>query len=97
MAVASFAPTATAFLTALPTVSTNIALPATGSPTIAYVTNTDDFWIYVSLGTSSVTASETTSIPIPPRGQLPLTIGTNTYIAAISLEKPVGVNITVGN
>jgi len=97
MAVASFGPTATTFLTALPTVSTAIILPTTGTPTIAYVTNTDDFWIYVSLGNSSVSASETTSMPIPPRGQLPLTIGTNTYLAAISLDKPVGVNITVGN
>jgi hypothetical protein len=96
--VPSFAPTASVEMTATQQ-SSNIALPTTGTPTIAIVQNLGEKWVYVALGTSnSVQVSPRAGIPIPPHGPaVPLTIGTNTYLAAVSLANVSAINITVGN
>lgn len=97
MTIASLAPTATIFLTAR-SVSSQVALPTTGTPTVALVSNTGDQVAFVQLGASaSVTATIQGSTPVMPGEQLALTIGTNTNMAAITLSHQVGINITVGN
>jgi hypothetical protein len=96
MAIASFAPTATVVLDASAT-SSRVALPVTGTPTIVLVTNTSDSPVWVQLGTVTVTASPSTSLAVVPDGQIALTIGANTHIAAIALYGIDGVNVTVGN
>jgi hypothetical protein len=96
MAIASFAPTATVVLDATP-VSSRVALPTTGTPTIVMVTNTGNEPVWVQLGTVTVTASQSSSLAIAPYGQIALTIGTNTFIAVIASYGVDGVNVTVGN
>lgn len=96
MAIASFGPTATTTLFAGST-SANIVLPTTGTPTIAVVTNTGEYWAYVALGSNTVTASEKGSMAIAPRSSVALTIGAATYIAGIALGGGVLLNVTVGN
>jgi hypothetical protein len=95
MALAGFAPTATTLLSAGPT-SSNIILPTTGSPVTAVVTNTSQGFVYVLLGGSNVTVTPATGLALAPGASFPLTIGTNTYLAAITLQGAAGVNITVG-
>lgn len=96
MAIASFGPTATVAVEATST-SAATALPTSGTPTIALVSNISASTVFAALGSSSsVTATVTGSVPILPMSQLALTIGANTYIALIS-ESVAGVNITVGN
>lgn len=95
MTIASFAPTATVVLDASAT-SSRVLLPTTGTPTVALVTNTSDGMVWVQLGGPTVTASQTSSLVVMPGSQIALTIGTNTYIAAISLFVVEGVNVTVG-
>jgi hypothetical protein len=96
MAIASFAPTATIVLEAGAT-SSNAALPTTGSPTVAMVTNTGAAPVWVQLGGSGVTASSASSLAIMPGAQVALTIGTNTYIAVVAAYTVEGVNVTVGS
>lgn len=95
MAIASFAPTATIVLDASVT-SSRAALPTTGTPTVAMVTNSGSAPIWVQLGGSSVTASPSSSLVVAPYGQVALTIGANTYIAVIAMYGVEGVNVTVG-
>jgi hypothetical protein len=96
MAIASFAPTATIVLDAGAT-SSNAALPTTGTPTVAMVTNTGAAPVWVQLGGSSVTASPSTSLAVMPGAQVALTIGANTYIAVVAAYAVEGVNVTVGS
>jgi hypothetical protein len=91
----SIAPTASAFLSATP-VSANILLPTTGAPTIALVTNTGDHTVFVALGSISVVATGNLSLPIMGGGQIALTIGAATYIAAVTDTGEAGLVITVG-
>ena len=95
MAIASFNPTATAFLNA-GTASANIAIPTTGTPTIAMVTNLGQYPAFVAIGTAGTLAATTLDLPVMPNGQFPLTIGTNTTLAAVTLQQTTGLNITVG-
>jgi hypothetical protein len=95
MAIASFAPSATIVLDAGAT-STRALLPTTGSPTTALVTNTGSEPVWVQLGSSTVTASQSSSLAVVPHGQIALTIGSNTYIAVIAVYDVEGVNVTVG-
>jgi hypothetical protein len=96
MAIASFAPTASIVLDASAT-SSRAVLPTTGTPTIALATNTSATPVWVQLGNATVTASPDTSLAVVPNGQIALTIGANTYIAAIALYGIDGINVTVGN
>jgi hypothetical protein len=98
--IAAFRPTGQASIAAT-TTSANVALPTTGasSPiaTTVVVTNEDaSATAFVLLGTSNaVTATVSTGMPIPPHGQVVLTIGANTFIAAIG-SAAATVGITTG-
>jgi hypothetical protein len=95
MTIASFAPTASINL-AISTTSANVAIPTTGTPTVALVTNMAERVAYVQMGTSNAVAATTTSLAIEPRESVSLTIGTNTYIAGLALSGVGQLNIAVG-
>jgi hypothetical protein len=96
MALSGFAPSGSVFLSAAPT-SSQVALPVSDSPPTALVTNTGDQVAYVELGTSSaVVAAIQTSMAVLPGQSVALTLGANTNLAAITLSRQVGLNITTG-
>ena len=95
MAIASFAPSGGAQLVAGP-LSGRILLPTAGSPTIALVTNLGQAPVFVALGDNTVVAAIGTGVAIPPNGQIWLTIGSATYLAAIGLGGAAAVSISVG-
>lgn len=94
MAVNSFAPTAATYIEA-GTTSSNVILPTTGTPTVALVANLGVVPVYVLLGSSNaVVVTSATGLPIFPNDKIYLTIGANTYIAAIAAQTtPVQVNV----
>jgi hypothetical protein len=102
MALASLNPTASITLSA-GKVSTAVAIPTTGSPTTAVVTNilapgneTGNV-AFLQMGTSSaVQASDLTSYAVLAGQSVALTIGSNTYIAAVTQFGETQLNITVG-
>lgn len=96
MAVSSFAPTAYVALDAT-TVSSNVTLPTTGSPTVAYVSNMGAAPVFVALGTAGATATANAAMPVMPYGQIALTIGTNTTLAAITDFGTAPLVIAVGS
>ena len=94
--IASFAPTAAVEL-AVSTTSSQVAIPTTGTPTIALVTNLGIQPVFVALGTSStVTVVAGSGVVVMPGQPLALTIGANTNLAAITLTGVAGINIAVG-
>lgn len=98
MALASFAPSAAAALSAGLT-SANVLLPTTGAPTIALVTNVGSVPAFVLLGSSSAVAVTTaTGLVIMPGASVALTIGANTYLALIAGSYGIAnVSISVGS
>jgi hypothetical protein len=96
MAIASFAPTAAIEMPVTP-VSSRVALPATGTPTIALVTNLGQQVVFVSLGDDAAEAAAGSSLAVLPHTQVALTIGANTNLAAVTLAGLSGLNIAVGN
>lgn len=96
MALSAFTPGSTVELLATP-VSSNVALPVSGSPPTAVVTNVGEWTAFVSLGTSNaVTAAFATSMAIRPGATVALTLGSNTYLAAVALGNGTALNITTG-
>lgn len=98
MALAGFSPSGIASLTAIAT-SQNVALPGTPSgPPTAVVTNLGPSPAFVALGTTNaVVATLSTGVAILPGTSLALTLGANTYLAAItSQSSPAILNIAVG-
>lgn len=95
--LSAFTQTATAFFSAGPTTS-NVVIPTTGSPTMMLVTNTSEAVVYVVFGTSNaVVATQATGLAIEPHATtVPLVIGSNTYMAAITNFAMAGLNIAVG-
>jgi hypothetical protein len=93
MPLASFAPTASVTLDAT-TVSAAVTLPTTGTPTTALVSNVSAVPVFVSL---IATATANAGVPVMPWGQIALTIGSNTQIAAITDYGTAGLMITVGS
>jgi len=97
MAVASFAPTS-AFNMPVTQQSSNQAWSATGTPTILFVSNVGDQTVYVALGASTVKVDPAAATAILPRTPpFPLTIGTNTNIAAVCPGGASALNVTAGN
>ncbi|MDE2106653.1 MAG: hypothetical protein KGL39_56075 [Patescibacteria group bacterium] len=94
--IPNFAPTASTFLSAGPT-SSNVLIPAIGTPTIMGVANTGEDVVYVAFGSSAVTAVFRSGVAIEPGETAWFTIGTNTYVAAITALRQVGIAIAVGN
>ena len=98
MALAAINPTGQAALTA-GTVSSNVAIPETGTPTQVLVQNLGNRAAFVLLGTSSAvaaTVADGTPILPAPDGGVVLTLGTNTYIAAITSNGSTPLRITAG-
>lgn len=96
MALASITPTGSAFITASPATS-NVQLSTSGSPTEALIVNTGDQVAYVTLGSANtVTAAPYTGTAIPLGQSVVLALGSNTYLAACSLSRNVGLEITLG-
>jgi hypothetical protein len=95
MAIDSFAPTAAVELQAT-NVSSSVALPTTGSPTVAIVTNLGQRAAFVALGDDTVEALQYGSMAVLPGSPVTLTIGANTNLAAITLSGVAGLNIAVG-
>lgn len=96
VALASFAPTASIPFQATQA-SGNVLLPTTGTPTIVVVTNLGQQAVFVALGGSTVSVIPNGGLAIMPGDNAALTIGANTYLAVVSLNGLVGLNITVGN
>lgn len=96
MSLAAFTPTGQAALVANGT-SSNVAVPLTGTPTQVLLTNLGLIPVFVVLGTSNaVVATVATGMPILPGTSLPLALGTNTYLAAITTGDPVSLRISAG-
>jgi hypothetical protein len=93
--VASFAPTAAVEMV-VSTMSARVAIPTTGSPTVVVVTNLSGQAVFVALGGSNVTVSAGGGVPVMPFGKLALTIGGNTYLAAITQAGFAELDLTVG-
>jgi len=94
MAIASFAPAASAFL-GVATSSASVALPGSGQTT-AVIANIGEKTAFVLLGNASVSASYQTAMAILPNSSVALAIGSNTYLAAVTLAGATGLNITTG-
>lgn len=95
-ALPAIAPTSEVSL-AVSTVSSNIQIPATGTPVQVLVTNAGPLMAYVVLGTTNaVTATTATGTPILPYSSLPLTLGGNTWLAAITQGNSTVLLITAG-
>lgn len=95
MAIASFAPASSAFLSA-GNVSSNADIPSGGS--ILAVTNTGICMASVEIGTSSSLAVVFGGgLAIQPGATEYLTIGSNTTIAAVTAFAQVGLNLVSGN
>jgi hypothetical protein len=95
-ALPAIAPTGEVSL-AVSTVSSNVQIPATGTPAQVLVTNAGPLMAYVVLGTSNaVTASAATGTPILPYASVPLTLGSNTWLAAITQGNSTVLLITAG-
>ncbi|MGB8478661.1 MAG: hypothetical protein WCE63_07450 [Acidobacteriaceae bacterium] len=92
-ALSSFTPTGAASIVANGS-SQNVLLPTAGTPTIAIVTNVGNDVAYLLLGTSNAVAvTPSTGLALLPGDSINLTIGSNTYLAAIGST----VTIAVGN
>ena len=95
MAVASFAPVASAFLTA-GAVSSNVTIPTGGS--ILAVTNTGEMLAYATIGTASTLAATFgAGLAIAPGETSFLTPGANTTLAAVAAYQAIGLSLTAGN
>lgn len=95
MALASMNPTANAVLLASP-VSSNVLIPTTGTPTMALIQNLGSVLVWFAVGIGSGVTATTLNTPLQPGGQFALTIGTNTFLAAIAASGNAQIAITVG-
>lgn len=93
----SFAPVASARLSAIQGSSSRIALPGSGTD-IVRVCNYSPLPVGVVLGNGSVVAAPTTSMVIMPGQVAFLTQGANDHIAAIGIGFGTGLlDVTTGN
>jgi hypothetical protein len=91
----TFGPTGTTTLSAS-SVSSNVALPASGSNLTVLVTNGGSVTAYVALGTSNSVVATTSSTPILSGASIPLVQATNTYLAGITASGTAALTITSG-
>jgi len=96
VALASFAPTAAIPFQAKQA-GGNVALPTTGTPLIAVVTNLGQQVVFVALGSGTVSVAPNGGLAIMPGDNAVLTIGANTNLAAVALAGVSGLNIAVGS
>ncbi|MEL6237004.1 MAG: hypothetical protein AAFO57_00045 [Pseudomonadota bacterium] len=96
MALPAIAPTGQADLP-VSTTSANVQIPAAGTPTQVLVSNLGPLTAYVVLGTSNtVAATVDTGTPILPYNSLPITLGTNTWLAGITQGNSTVLRLTAG-
>jgi hypothetical protein len=95
MALASLALTAAVEISVTST-SARTALPTTGSPTTALLTNLGPAPVFVLLGDNTAVVTIANGAVVMPGASLALTIGTATNIAAITLSGAAGLNLAVG-
>lgn len=93
--VLSISPTASATLIT-GTTTANIQIPTTGTPTVALITNLGQFTVFLAFGTSSAVVAANGGVPLLANSAMAVTIGTFTWIAAISLGGFGEINVTVG-
>lgn len=97
MAFPAIAPTGQANLAAS-IVSANVAIPLTGTPTQVLVTNLGPLVAFVLLGASNAVAvTPDVGTPVLPYSTQVLTIGGNTYLAAVTQGNSTVLRITAGN
>lgn len=75
------------------TASSNVALP-TG--TVIAVSNDGPNTAYVNLGTSNLVTATTASVAVPPNATVGMTVGSNTFLAAITATGTATVKIAGG-
>lgn len=75
------------------TSSANVAVP-TG--TVVIVSNTGSATAYVNLGTSNAVTATTSGLPIPGGSSVSVTVGSNTYLAAITSSSTTTLNLAGG-
>ena len=74
------------------TTSANIAIPA-ASPAVIAVSNAGSNPMWVNPGTSSAVVATTGNISVPAGCVVPLTVGSSTYVAAISTGGSTTMNL----
>jgi|SRR5579872_1996295 len=72
-----------------------IQLSTIGSGATLLVTNMGSSPVFVALGSSSVAATPQ-SVVVPLNSSLPLTIGSNTYVALLGAHAGSQVNLAIG-
>ncbi len=77
-------------------VTAAIALPLTGSPPTALITNFGEKTAFVALGGSTVTVTPATGLAVLPMASVALAIGSNTYLAAVTMAGETGLNVATG-
>jgi hypothetical protein len=96
MALPAIAPTGQADLP-VGTTSSNVQIPATGTPTQVLVNNLGPLTAFVKLGVdNTVTVTVDTGTPILPYSSLPLTLGANSWLAGITQGNSTVLRLTAG-
>lgn len=96
MALPAIAPTGQADLP-VSTTSSNVAIPLAGTPTQVLVSNLGPLSAFVVLGVGNTTAATVdTGTPILPYSSVPLTLGSNTYMAGVTQGNSTVLRITAG-
>jgi hypothetical protein len=96
MSLAAFAPTGGTVTLSATSTSSNVALSLTGSPPSILVTNIGERPAFIALGTTNAVAATIASLAVPANGSVALTVASNTYLAAITLQGVAMLNITSG-
>lgn len=96
MALSAFTPTNYGGMSAVSATSGNQAIPGGAGPTLL-VSNLGPNPAVVLLGTSNaVTVTASTGIAVIPGQSIPLTVGSNTYIASIGVGGDATLNLAQG-
>ena len=90
-----FQPSGT-YTTPLSVSSTSSNTAISGSDPVQMITNVGSVTAYVNLGTSAAVVATTSDIPISAGASVPLTVGSNTYLAAITASSTTTLNIAGG-
>jgi hypothetical protein len=77
------------------TTTSNSAITSAGTQLLVYNASST-VTAYVNLGTTSGVTATTTATPIPPGQTVPLAIGSNTYLAAITASGSAALYLTSG-
>src|SRR5579872_4099945 len=73
-----------------------IQLSTIGSGPTLLVTNIGSSPVFVALGSSSVAVTSQSGVVVPLNSSLPLTVGSNTYVALLGAHAGSQVNLAIG-